>query len=47
MGKKPPTRVEPGSNTVEVRLPAWLVLALWIWMTLLATAILALIRVVT
>ncbi|WP_281415330.1 hypothetical protein [Actinospica durhamensis] len=31
---------EPGRNSVEIRMPAWLALTAWIWLTLLATAVL-------
>ena len=46
MGKEQPSRAEPGRNAVEVRMPAWLVLALGVWMTLLAAAILILPRAI-
>jgi hypothetical protein len=44
MNTKVAKPTEPGRNDVQVKMPAWLVLALWIWGSLLATALLILAR---
>lgn len=36
---------EPGRYSVEIRMPAWLALAAWIWISLLATAFLIYTRI--